>query len=271
MKVQDIPISEDHEVQTAIEVRDLVKSFGGVAAVNGVSLSIPRGTFYGIIGPNGSGKSTLVDCISGIVRDYQGSVHFGGTDITGWRIHKISQLGLLRTFQTSRLFGPMSTLSNVMIAAPDQPGEKFFQAVFGRWRAGQEGPLARARELLASYGLSSREDVYAAELSGGQRRLLELARLSIMHPKAVLLDEPFAGVSPVQRAQLTRRLRGLKDDGITVVMIEHRLELVEQLCDRIGVMAEGKIIAEGGMDDLRSDKAVLSAYLGSVGHDEARM
>lgn len=271
MKVQDIPISEEQDVHTAIEVRDLVKSFGGVAAVNGVSLSIPRGTFYGIIGPNGSGKSTLVDCISGIVRDYQGSVHFDGIDITGWRIHKISQLGLLRTFQTSRLFGPMSTLSNVMIAAPDQPGEKFFQAVFGRWRAGQEGPLARARELLASYGLSSREDVYAGELSGGQRRLLELARLSIMHPKAVLLDEPFAGVSPVQRAQLTRRLRGLKDDGITVVMIEHRLELVEQLCDRIGVMAEGKIIAEGGMDDLRSDKAVLSAYLGSVGHDEARM
>ncbi len=269
--IEKVSVLENLDGQMAIEISNLVKSYGGVAAVNGVSLSIPRGAFYGIIGPNGSGKSTLVDCISGVVRDYEGSVQFGGMDITGWPVHKISKLGLLRTFQTSRLFGPMSSLSNVVIAAHDQPGEKFLQAVFGKWRTAQSGPVARARELLVSYGLSSRENAYAAELSGGQRRLLELARLSIMHPVAVLLDEPFAGVSPIQRAQLTRRLMSLKDAGVTVVMIEHRLELVEQLCDRIGVMAEGRIIAEGTMEELRSDKAVLSAYLGSVGYDEARM
>jgi len=257
--------------QGSIRVENLSKSFGGVSAVSDVSLSVPAGTFYGIIGPNGSGKSTLLDCISGVHTSYGGRVHFEDTDISGMALHKIASLGMLRTFQVSRLFENMSVLSNVMVAAPEQEGEGLFSAISGSWRKSQAGHLTRARSLIDHYELTRVEEAYASELSGGQRRLLELARLLMMRPRAVLLDEPFAGVSPVNRARLLKQLHSFSEAGITVLMVEHRLELVEELCDKVGVMAEGKIIAEGAMSDLRQDRAVLSAYLGEFHKDALRM
>ena len=255
----------------AIEVEHLTKSFGGVQAVGDVSLSIPQGSFFGIIGPNGSGKSTLLDCISGLHTSYAGRVSFQGTNITRWSIHKIARLGLLRTFQVSRLFEDMSVLSNVMVAAPDQDGESLGRATFGNWSRSQRESVEKARSLLDHYELERVEQAYASELSGGQRRLLELARLLIMRPLAVLLDEPFAGVSPVNRNRLVTQLQAFTAAGITVLMVEHRLELVERLCDRVAVMAEGRLIAEGTMNELRQDRVVIDAYLGDFHHDALRM
>lgn len=255
----------------AIEVSHLTKAFGGVHAVSDVSLTVPQGSFFGIIGPNGSGKSTLLDCISGIHTTYEGRVFFEGADITRKPIHKISRAGMLRTFQVSRLFEDMSVLSNVMVAAPDQDGETLGRATLGRWSRSQLAAVRRARELLDHYELERVEQSYASELSGGQRRLLELARLLIMQPRAVLLDEPFAGVSPVNRSRLANQLQAFTEAGITVLMVEHRLELVERLCDRVAVMAEGRLIAQGAMAALRQDHVVIDAYLGDFHHDALRM
>lgn len=259
------------EAPPIIRIEALSKNYGGLQAVNRVSMAVPEGTFYGIIGPNGSGKSTLLDCISGVVRDYKGKVWFDGTDISRWRVQRIARRGLLRTYQVSRVFERMSVMSNVMAAAPTQPGEHLWEALFTHWERGQGPILRQARELLGGFSLSREEDSYAAELSGGQRRLLELVRLSMMAPRAVLLDEPFAGVSPANRARLSDRLRQLCESGVTVIMVEHRLELVEQLCHRVAVMAEGQVMAEGSMADLRKDRRVIDAYLGSVSADAARM
>ena len=254
-----------------IETRGLRKSFGGVQAVRGISLSIQPGICFGIIGPNGSGKSTFLDCISGMQRGYEGTALLAGVDISGLTIHKIAQLGLVRTFQVSRLFEDMSVLSNVMVAVPDQEGESLWKATTGGWRRSQIDAVRKARGFLKRYGIEEQEGSYASELSGGQRRLLELARLMTTRPRVVLLDEPFAGVSPVNRARLVNQLQELVRQGITIVMIEHRLELVEKLCDRVAVMAEGQIIAEGSMGDLRQDKQVISAYLGELSSDAFRM
>lgn len=254
-----------------IETIGLKKSFGGVRAVKGVSVRIEPGICFGIIGPNGSGKSTFLDCISGIQKGYEGTALLSGVDISGLSIHKIARLGLVRTFQVSRLFEEMSVLSNVMVAVPDQPGESLWKATIGSWKRSQIDYVRNARSFLTRYGLAEHEGAYASELSGGQRRLLELARLMATHPRVVLLDEPFAGVSPINRSRLANQLQDLVKQGITVVMIEHRLELVEKLCDRVAVMAEGQIIAEGSMADLRRDKQVISAYLGELSSDAFRM
>jgi ABC-type branched-subunit amino acid transport system ATPase component len=263
--------NHDKVSDAALEVRNLSKSFGGIAAVNQVSFTVPRGEFYGIIGPNGSGKSTLVDCISGMLRMDSGSVILEGADISRLPLHRIASLGLLRTFQVSRLFEEISVLSNVMVAAPDQDGQGLWRASFGRWRAKQAESLEVARDLLKFYELTKHEDELASTLSGGQRRLLELARLSIRRPKVILLDEPFAGVSPVYRTRIVELLRSLVSNGVTIVMVEHRLDLVEQLCDHIIVMAEGSIIGQGLLSDLRRDQTIIDAYLGEVHDHTPRM
>lgn len=265
------PIAQGTDQLVALKVQDLRKSYGNVRAIDNVSLSVKRGAFFGIIGPNGSGKSTLVDCLSGSITDYDGTVEFNGRDISHFGTRRVARLGLLRTFQTSRLFERMSVLSNLMVCMPNQKGEKFFGAALGRWGTQQRMTVAQARDVLAAYGLSNQENLYASELSGGQRRLLELARLSVMDPKAVLLDEPFAGVSATYRAILRDNFRSLSKRGVTVVMIEHRLELVEELCDTIAVMVEGKLIVEGSMEEIRQDEIVRTAYIGGVGPDAIRM
>jgi branched-chain amino acid transport system ATP-binding protein len=252
-------------VEPLLRVRDVAHSYGGVQAVRGVDLEIRAGEFVGLIGPNGAGKTTLLDLISGAVRVKRGTVTFFGQDITGKPLHAVARLGLVRTFQTARVFARMTVLSNLMAAPAGQRGEGLVGAVFGRWRDQEREQLDRAGEMLARFRIAEAREQYGAELSGGQRRLTELSRTLMAGPMMLLLDEPFAGVSPTNRARLATHLRALsREHGITVLMIEHRLELVEQLCERIVVMAEGRAIAEGTMDTLRRNAAVVSAYLGEV-------
>ncbi|HLZ47808.1 MAG TPA: ABC transporter ATP-binding protein [Candidatus Limnocylindria bacterium] len=248
-----------------IRVRDVRHSYGGVQAVAGVDLDIPAGSFVGLIGPNGAGKTTLLDCISGAVRPEGGEVRFRGEVVSGLPLHAVAARGLVRTFQTARVFPRLTVLSNLMAGPQHQSGESFGRALRGGWAAEERTHLARARAFLTRFDIGGAADQYGGQLSGGQRRLTELSRALMVDPQALLLDEPFAGVSPTNRKRLAEELRALsRDQGITMLMVEHRLELVEELCDRVVVMAEGKIIAEGGMSEHRKNAAVVAAYLGEV-------
>ena len=257
-----------HEARPLLEIEHVAQSFGGVQAVNDVSFSVPAGAFYGLIGPNGAGKTTLIECASGVIRSYRGRVRFDGHDITGWPLHRIATLGLVRSFQASRVFGRMTILANIMAGPPRQRGERLLDACLGLWHKEERAFLGPANALAQRFELTDVLDNYGSDVSGGQRRLTELSRALMTQPKMLLLDEPFAGVSPTNRARLATELRSLCDQhGLSILMVEHRLELVEQLCDHIIVMAEGRVLAQGSMEELRSNSAVISAYLGEVvGH-----
>jgi ABC-type branched-subunit amino acid transport system ATPase component len=246
-----------------LEASDIHSAYGGVQAVRGVSFEVRKGECVGIIGPNGAGKSTLLDNISGLNRDYTGRVRVLGTDVTRWPMHRRSGLSVARSFQSPRMFGRMTVLSNLMVAPQGQQGERVSRAIFGGWRQAEQRQLVRARELLDQFGLAGHHDSYAAELSGGQERLLELARAMMTNPKVLLLDEPFAGVSPANRQKLVHHLRALaRVSSVSIVMVEHRLQWVEQLCDQVIVMAEGRIIAQGSLADVLRHHKVVDAYLG---------
>jgi branched-chain amino acid transport system ATP-binding protein len=250
---------------TALKVDNLFCSYGGVRAVNGVSFEVPAGAFYGLVGPNGAGKSTLIDCISGLNRKYSGGVWVGGTPVARMLPHHLARRGLGRTFQTSRVFRRMTVMSNLMVGGRHQIGERLVSALFGGWKAQQEGFLARAVSLLDLFEIRGVADSYGAELSGGQERLVEISRLMMSRPTVVLLDEPFAGVSPSNRLKLADQLHRLSvEHQVTLLMVEHRLEWVEMLCSNLYVMAQGRLIAEGTMTELRRDHAVVAAYLGDA-------
>lgn len=254
---------ESRSGRLVLEVTDIHSSYGGVQAVRGVSFEVRQGECVGIIGPNGAGKSTLLDNISGLKRDYTGTVRVLGTDVSKWPMHRRSGLSVARSFQSPRMFGRMSVLSNLMVAPQRQNGERVLTALVGSWRKTEHEHLARARQLLDRFGLADHHNSYAAELSGGQERLLELARAMMTSPQVLLLDEPFAGVSPANRQKLVFHLRDLAAaNGVSIVMIEHRLQWVEQLCNHVIVMAEGRIIAQGSLADVLRHHDVVDAYLG---------
>ena len=251
-----------------LRLRGVRHSYGGVQAVQGVDLDVAAGEFLGLIGPNGAGKTTLLDCISGAVRPRGGTIEFRGEDVTRMPMHGRARRGLVRSFQTARVFGRLTALTNLMAGPRDQRGENLLHAFFGGWREQERALLLRARARLAQFDIAGAADQYGSQLSGGQRRLTELSRCLMTDPVALLLDEPFAGVSPTNRRRLAEHLRILcEDHKITVVMVEHRLELVEELCARVVVMAEGRVIAQGSMAKVRADSAVISAYLGEVSVD----
>lgn len=249
--------------KAVLAVQGIRCQYGGVQAVNDVSFSMTRGESVGIIGPNGAGKSTLLDTITGLNRDYEGRVEMFGQDVTHWPMSSRAQLRMARSFQVPRMFGRMSVMSNLLVAPQNQRGESLLDAVLGTWRREDERHLERARAFLAQFGLERVQDQYASQLSGGQERLLELARALMTDPELILLDEPFAGVSPANRNRLVQHLRDLAgNQGVTLLMIEHRLEWVEQLCDRVIVMAQGAVIAEGTLAEVVRDRGVIDAYLG---------
>lgn len=251
--------------RTALEVEQLVCSYGGLRAVAGVTFNIQEGAFVGLIGPNGAGKSTLLDCISGRNRRYTGRVSALGSDITHMRMPDLAQMGVIRTFQVARPFAKLTVLANLMVGPRHQIGERLWEAVFGGWHAQERANLRSAYDSISRFALGDVVDNYGSELSGGQERLLELSRAVLCGPKLLLLDEPFAGVSPTNRARLARHLRSLVlEGGLSVLMVEHRLEWVEVLCNRVLVMAEGKIIADDPMDQIRKDQRVIEAYLGTA-------
>jgi len=248
---------------TVLSCENVTLAFGGLRAVDDASLSIQRGTITGLIGPNGAGKSTMVNILSGQLRPQSGRVTFDTADVTGFQAHRIAQRGLIRTFQLSSEFARMTVLENLMVA-PRQTGERFWSAVFYRrgWRDQEYELLARAENLLREFGLFSLADEYAGNLSGGQRRLLELARALMAEPRMLLLDEPLAGVAPGRTGQVIDHIVQINQGrSVTVLIVEHSMEVIEQLCSTVLVMIQGQVIAEGSMQQLRENPRVLEAYI----------
>jgi ABC-type branched-subunit amino acid transport system ATPase component len=240
-----------------LEVKDVVKAFGGVHAVNGASFAVRKGSLTGLIGPNGAGKSTMIELISGFQAPDEGTIHFDGQPIG---------LGLMRSFQSPREWGGLTVMENMLLAFPVNGREAAWRSVFQvrRLNAAENEDRVHARELLDHFGLLRLKDEYAGSLSGGQKRLLEFARLAAARPRMVLLDEPQAGVNPVLRIRMGELIQDMVNNGSTVLMVEHNLPFVERLCETIIVMATGKTIAVGTMRELRAHQAVIDAYLGGV-------
>jgi branched-chain amino acid transport system ATP-binding protein len=253
--------------EALLMVDALSKRFGGHLAVHQVSFAMRAGTIGGLIGPNGAGKTTLFNCLTGFMPASSGRVLLGGVPISGRPASAVFAEGLARTFQIPRPFPAMSVLENVMVAPRGQIGERFWT----NWLrpdlvARQERQtLAAARHWLDFVGLSSLAHEPAAILSGGQRKLLELARVMVAEPKIVLLDEPGAGVNPALLDQIVDKVRALNAQGTTFLIIEHNMDLVASLCNPVMVMAEGRLLLSGVADEVLSDARVVEAYLGSPG------
>jgi len=247
-----------------LALRGITRSFYGVQALAGVSFEVQAGTVTGLIGPNGAGKTTLFNVISGLLKPNAGTIAFDGRDITGWRPDRVSAAGLVRTFQIARGFPRLSVRENLMLYAPDQPGEHLLTAL-ARGRRGLRrerelsGAAARIAERLA---LDAVLDQPAAALSGGQKKLLELGRALMARPRLVLLDEPAAGVNPSLAMTLAGHISALARDGTSFLVIEHDMALVERLCDPVIVMTEGSRLIEGSFAAVRADRRVQEAYLG---------
>jgi ABC-type branched-subunit amino acid transport system ATPase component len=246
-----------------LRVDDLRATFAGVHAVDGVSFVVPPGTITGLIGPNGAGKSTTLKLIAGSLRPSGGRVRYAGADITGRPVHEIARQGLVRTFQLSSEFARLTVLENLLVAAVRQRGTTAVGALAGKryWRASEAALVTRARELLDEFHMSHTIDTYAGELSGGQKRLVEIMRALMAEPRLLLLDEPLAGVSPSLRDVIAEHLIRLREAGLTMVMVEHELGAVDRCCDSVIVMAQGGVLAEGSMDQMRASKEVVDAYL----------
>ena len=247
-----------------LTAREVTKSFGGHRAVDGFSFTLARGSIGGLVGPNGAGKTTLFNCLAGALRPTSGQVRLDGHDITGASPDRVFASGLARTFQIPRPFPEMSVLDNVMLAPRGQLGERFWanwlrpRAVSQQERAVQ----AAARHWLDFVGLWALATEPARVLSGGQRKLLELARVMVAEPKLVLLDEPGAGVNPALLDQIVDRVAALNRQGVTFLVIEHNMDLVATLCNPVMVMAQGRMLAQGPADTVLRDERVVQAYLG---------
>ena len=205
----------------------------------------------------------MLAIVSGFLASTSGSVHFAGNDVSGHPAYRLARLGLVRTFQLSSEFERLSVIENLLVATPDQRGERLRDALAGRWRwrAEEDSAVTRARELLARFEIPAKEDDLAGDLSGGQKRLLELARALMAEPKLLLLDEPMAGVNPALIRRIEAHLLALRDEGLTMLMVEHELGVVERLCDTVVVMAQGQVLSSGTMAELRTNEEVLDAYL----------
>ena len=248
-----------------LTVERLTKRFGGIRAVEECSFEIAKGTITGLIGPNGAGKTTTFNMIAGAMRPTSGRVLFEGRDITGLPPHELYRLGILRTFQIPKEFGRLTVLENLMAAAPDQPGEGIFLNWLrpGRVRAREDEVLARAEESLAFLGLSHVRDELAGNLSGGQKKLVELGRTMMTDARLVLLDEPGAGVNPTLMRRIMEMILRLKlERGYTFCIIEHDMDLIAELCNPVVVLAAGRVLTVGTMAEVRADERVIDAYFG---------
>jgi branched-chain amino acid transport system ATP-binding protein len=252
--------------ESLLQVRDLRKTFGGIHAVDGATFEVEEGTLTALIGPNGAGKSTTFDLITGALGPDAGRVVFDGTDITRYRPYQAAQRGLVRTFQIARELDQMTVLENLMLAPRNQRGEAMWRSVLPGARrrvSEQERELrTRAWETLDFFELDHLAAEYAGTLSGGQRKLLEMARVLMTDPEMVLLDEPLAGVNPTLSEKLLDRIHALREDGYTFLLVEHDMDVVMGHCDPIIVMHQGTVLTEGTAEEVQDDERVLQAYLG---------
>ncbi len=249
-----------------LSIRDVHKGFGGFKAVDGISFDVPRGSIAGLIGPNGAGKTTLFNIISGLYSTDSGEVILDGVRLTGKAPHQVFGSGLARTFQIPRPFPAMTVLENLMIVPRPQAGEKFWNNWIrpGAVKAQEEELRAKAEQVLAFCNLTQVAGSEAQNLSGGQHKLLELARILMADPKIILLDEPAAGVNPTLMRDLVDRILELNAQGYTFLIIEHNMDVVMSVCDPIFVMAQGRLLYQGNAAGVRSDASVLDAYLGET-------
>ena len=249
--------------EIVLEAIDVTREFGGVRAVAGVSFGVRRGTMTGLIGPNGAGKSTLLAMLAGTLPVSSGHIRYQGQDVTGLAAYRRARLGLVRTFQLASEFKRLTVMENLLSAVPDNRGDSFRGALAGRryWRADEAAAIARAQVLLDRFGLEGNANSYAGDLSGGQRRLVEIMRALMAQPRVLLLDEPMAGVHPNLARRIGNELVALCAEGLTVLMVEHELAIMDEFCDPVVAMAEGVVLAEGSMAELRSRTEVVEAYL----------
>jgi ABC-type branched-subunit amino acid transport system ATPase component len=249
--------------QPILVVRDVSRDFGGLKAVDGASFSALPGRITGLIGPNGAGKSTLLGIIAGAIKPGAGTITFDGRSVTGLAPNLVARRGIIRTFQLSAEFAKLTVLENLLVAAPAQKGESLLGAELGRpyWGAGEDQLVDVARGVLDRFAMTAKENELAGNLSGGQKRLLEIMRALMAKPKMLLLDEPFAGVNPTLAREIEQYLLDLRDEGLSMIMVEHELSVVERVCDPVVVMAQGKVISEGSMRDVTARQEVLDAYL----------
>ena len=254
---------QDHALLKATQ---LSKAFGGHRVLQGLSLALTRGAITGLVGPNGAGKTTAFNCLAGALKPDTGRVELAGHDITGMPPHRVFAAGLARTFQIPRPFAAMSVLENVMLAPRGQLGER----PWANWlapakvAAQEQRTRAAARHWLGFVGLSALEHEPARVLSGGQRKLLELARVMVGEPQLVLLDEPAAGVNPALLQTITEKIVALNQAGTSFLIIEHNMELVARLCEPVMVMVQGQILTSGRAQDVLRDPRVVQAYLGDT-------
>ncbi|WP_372430752.1 ABC transporter ATP-binding protein [Lacisediminihabitans changchengi] len=248
-----------------ILVADKVRrTFGGVNAVDVAHVEIPRNAITALIGPNGAGKTTFFNLLTGFDKPDEGTWFLDGKSLAGVPAYKVARRGMVRTFQLTKALSLLSVLENMRLGAGNQGGEHFLSALIpGLWRKREEDITAQAMELLARFKLDTKADDYAASLSGGQRKLLEMARALMSKPELVMLDEPMAGVNPALTQSLLGHILNLKKEGMTVLFVEHDMHMVQTIADWVIVMAEGKIVAEGYPDVVMRDQAVIDAYLGA--------
>lgn len=237
--------------------------FGGVRALNAVSFEAAAGAVTGLIGPNGAGKSTFVNVVSGFIKPESGQVLFNGADITSYPPNRRAKIGLVRTFQLSRQFARLTAIENLLVARQGHPAESPAGIIAGRryWKPEEERTVARARQLLATFEMSAKADELAANLSGGERRMLELMRALMTGPVMLVLDEPLAGLSPRWSSRFEEAICWLRDEGISFLLIEHELGIVERICESVVVMARGEVLSTGTMTELRMQREVQAAYV----------
>ncbi|WP_372912787.1 ABC transporter ATP-binding protein [Salinigranum sp.] len=240
------------DTDTILRTEELTKTFGALRANDGISLSVPRGEIRGIIGPNGSGKTTFFNTVTGFYQPDGGSVTFDGTDITGWKPHRIARRGLGRTFQIVSPFENMTVRQNMMAVQTTDAVDK----------------RARADEILAFLDIDHVAENQASGMSGGQQKLLELARVLMLDPTVIMLDEPAAGVNPALQERIMDHIRELNAEGTTFVVVEHDMNVIRSIVDTVSVFDQGSLIAEGTFDEVRQDQQVREAYLGTTAEDE---
>ena len=240
------------------------RSFGGLTAVDVEHVEIPRNAITALIGPNGAGKTTFFNLLTGFDKPNSGKWTFDGKNLGGLAAFKVARLGQVRTFQLTKALGLLTVLENMKLGAKGQKGERFFSGLFpGLWRKQELENEDKAMRILAKFKLDAKSDDFAASLSGGQRKLLEMARALMSDPTLVMLDEPMAGVNPALTQSLLDHILDLKDEGMTVLFVEHDMHMVRHIADWVIVMAEGRIVAEGPPDTVMNNPAVIDAYLGS--------
>jgi len=250
-----------------VRTERLTKSFGALTAVNAVTLEVEEGSLHSVIGPNGAGKTTFFNLLTGFDRPDAGDWSFNGKSLRGIPAYRVARLGMVRTFQLTKVLSRLTVIENMRVGAGGQQGESLLKAMFAPfWRSEEKANTGRADSLLERFLLIKKREDFAGSLSGGQRKLLEMARALMADPELVMLDEPMAGVNPALKQSLLGHVKSLRDDGRTVLFVEHDMDMVRDISDWVIVMAQGKIIAEAPPDKVMVNEEVINAYLGA-NHD----